>query len=123
MDLIPTSLLAFAAGLSFAQSATASPGLGHLILEGLGGTTVISTPTSQATSILSTVAVNATVSATPTEPCALISASQAAQSGPLYTFSPEVAYQCLNSVPVDEEGAMQLLDDWEQYIQWQSTLA
>ncbi|KAH8661975.1 pyridine nucleotide-disulfide oxidoreductase family protein [Xylariales sp. PMI_506] len=59
---------------------------------------------------------------TPTEACAIVSASWAAQTATAATPTVEaaLAYQCLNSVPIDKEGALKYIDGIKPYFEWQS---
>ncbi|KAI1845026.1 hypothetical protein JX266_008819 [Neoarthrinium moseri] len=68
----------------------------------------------------------ATTTATPTqEPCALVSASWVAQTAttPTPTVEAALAYQCLNSVPINKESALKFLDALVPYLEWQSDTA
>lgn len=61
------------------------------------------------------------------EPCAIASRAAASYlaANPTETpalIAPSVGYACLNSIPLDEERDSALLDYWEPYIVWQSTL-
>ncbi|KAI1334670.1 hypothetical protein F5Y15DRAFT_409507 [Xylariaceae sp. FL0016] len=63
-----------------------------------------------------------TTTATPTAPCAIVSSAWAAQSSATATPTVEasVAYDCLNSVPIDKEAALKFITEMEPYIEWQS---
>ncbi|KAF2641563.1 peptidase S41 family protein [Massarina eburnea CBS 473.64] len=59
-----------------------------------------------------------------TEPCAMVSnAVKAMPSGARKVIPAELGLQCLQSVPLDKEGNVQLIDDLKLYLQWQSNLA
>ncbi|KAI1500020.1 peptidase s41 family protein [Biscogniauxia marginata] len=62
---------------------------------------------------------------TPTEPCAIVSSAWAAQISATATPTIEasVAYACLNSVPIDKDGALKFVAEMEPYIEWQSDTA
>ncbi|KAH9994740.1 hypothetical protein F4779DRAFT_623310 [Xylariaceae sp. FL0662B] len=66
-----------------------------------------------------------TTTGTPTAPCAIVSASWAAQSAATATPTVEasVAYDCLNSVPINKDGALKYITEMEPYIEWQSDTA
>ncbi|KAF2797233.1 hypothetical protein K505DRAFT_269916 [Melanomma pulvis-pyrius CBS 109.77] len=58
------------------------------------------------------------------EPCAVISSAiQAMPSGARKVVPAELGMLCLESVPVDKDGNIQLIDDLKLYLQWQSNLA
>ncbi|KAF2007965.1 hypothetical protein P154DRAFT_453317, partial [Amniculicola lignicola CBS 123094] len=58
------------------------------------------------------------------QPCAVISSSlQAMPSGARKVVPAELGLQCLQSVPVDKEGNVKLIDDLKLYLAWQSNLA
>ena len=58
------------------------------------------------------------------EPCAMVSSAIAAlPSGARKTVPAELGMQCLQSVPLDKQGNIQLIDDLKLYLQWQSNLA
>ncbi|KAI2632867.1 hypothetical protein GGS21DRAFT_145621 [Xylaria nigripes] len=59
---------------------------------------------------------------TPTQPCAIVSAAWAAQisATPTPTVAAKIAYDCLNSVPINKEGALRYFESMEPYIEWQS---
>ncbi|KAI0602652.1 peptidase s41 family protein [Biscogniauxia sp. FL1348] len=63
-----------------------------------------------------------TTTGTPTEPCAIVSSAWAAQISATSTPTVEasVAYACLNSVPIDKDGALKYVTEMEPYIEWQS---
>ncbi|KAI8958307.1 hypothetical protein F5Y11DRAFT_43525 [Daldinia sp. FL1419] len=69
----------------------------------------------------------ATLTAAPssTEPCAIVSASWAAQisTTPTPTVEASIAYECLNSVPIDKDGALKFINELEPYVEWQSDTA
>jgi len=68
------------------------------------------------------VAVNMASAQTPTEPCAVVSSTWAAQLGATATptVAASVAYNCLNSVPIYKEGALRYIDSMKPYVEWQS---
>ncbi|KAH8882569.1 pyridine nucleotide-disulfide oxidoreductase family protein [Thozetella sp. PMI_491] len=68
---------------------------------------------------------SATVTASPTEPCAIASSSWAAQvdASPTPIISAELAHACLNSVPLGKEEAIELVDGIVPYLEWQSDAA
>lgn len=70
---------------------------------------------------------NTTSSATPTatEPCAIVSASWSSQIRATATPTVEasIAYECLNSVPIDKDGALKFVDELAPYVEWQSDTA
>ncbi|KAK4655267.1 hypothetical protein QC762_301280 [Podospora pseudocomata] len=61
------------------------------------------------------------------EPCAIVSSSWSSQQ----VFSPsatptvaaELAYECLNSIPLHKQEALELVDAIEPYLEWQSDSA
>ncbi|CAD6502332.1 BgTH12-04925 [Blumeria graminis f. sp. triticale] len=61
------------------------------------------------------------------EPCALVSSSSAAQvaTAPSAwpTVSAQLAYECLNSIPLNKTAAIDFVDSIEPYLEWQSDLA
>jgi hypothetical protein len=58
------------------------------------------------------------------EPCAVISKALAAlPSGARPIVPAELGVQCLQSVPLDKEGDMKLIDDMKLYVKWQSNIA
>ncbi|KAF1970425.1 hypothetical protein BU23DRAFT_511669 [Bimuria novae-zelandiae CBS 107.79] len=58
------------------------------------------------------------------EPCAVVSSAvQAIPSGRRKVIPAEVAVKCLQSVPLDVNGNMQLIDDLKLYLEWQSNIA
>ncbi|POS82768.1 hypothetical protein EPUL_005198, partial [Erysiphe pulchra] len=63
----------------------------------------------------------------PAAPCAIVSISSAAQRIAAPTVVPvvpaQLAYECLNSVPLNKTAALELVDSIEPYIEWQSSLA
>ncbi|KAI0384399.1 hypothetical protein F5Y04DRAFT_228519 [Hypomontagnella monticulosa] len=66
-----------------------------------------------------------TVAPTPTEPCAVVSRSWAAQISATATpiVEASIAYECLNSVPIDKDGALKFIDELIPYVEWQSDTA
>jgi hypothetical protein len=66
----------------------------------------------------------ATSGAAGQEPCAVISKALAAlPSGARPIVPAELGVQCLQSVPLDKEGDMKLIDDMKLYVKWQSNIA
>ncbi|KAI1392604.1 uncharacterized protein F4822DRAFT_441486 [Hypoxylon trugodes] len=67
---------------------------------------------------------NTTTSATPTptEPCAIVSASWSSQISATATpiVEASIAYECLNSVPINKDAALRFIDELAPYIEWQS---
>ncbi|KAI6244692.1 Peptidase S41 family protein ustP [Erysiphe necator] len=65
--------------------------------------------------------------ATQPAPCALVSSYSSEQKLASPTIVPivpaELAYECLNSVPLNKTAALQLVDSIEPYLEWQSSLA
>lgn len=58
------------------------------------------------------------------EPCAVISSAvKAMPSGSRKVIPAELGAQCLQSVPLDREGNIKLVEDLKLYVQWQSNLA
>lgn len=58
------------------------------------------------------------------EPCAVVSSVvQAIPSGSPKVVPADLAMNCLQSVPLDETGNMQLIDDLKLYLEWQSNIA
>ncbi|KAF2685623.1 peptidase S41 family protein [Lentithecium fluviatile CBS 122367] len=58
------------------------------------------------------------------EPCAVVSSAVSAlPSGTRKVVPAELAVQCLQSVPLDRDGNVKLIDDLKLYLQWQSNLA
>ncbi|KAJ0114988.1 peptidase s41 family protein [Diaporthe amygdali] len=74
-------------------------------------------------------AVNTTTSAvpSPTEPCAVASAAYASQIAVSPSATPtvaaDIAHECLLSVPLGKEAAIELVDSIEPYLEWQSDSA
>ncbi|KAI1212581.1 uncharacterized protein F4807DRAFT_341782 [Annulohypoxylon truncatum] len=66
-----------------------------------------------------------TTAPTATEPCAIVSSTWSAQIGATATpiVEASIAYECLNSVPIDKEGALKFIDELKPYIEWQSDTA
>ncbi|KAF4857122.1 Peptidase S41 family protein ustP [Colletotrichum siamense] len=63
-------------------------------------------------------------SPTPTEPCEVVSRSWAsAFRGASPTVPAKVAYDCLKSVPLHKDAAIELVDSIRPYLEWQSDLA
>lgn len=93
-------------------------GMGMASVDDLSATADNSTtPSSTAQPSMS----NATGSA---EPCAVVSnAIQAIPAGSRKVIPAEMAVKCLQSVPLDTKGNMQLIDDLKLYLEWQSNLA
>lgn len=64
---------------------------------------------------------NATATA---EPCAVVSAAYASQKAALPSATPTiaaaVAHDCLLSVPLGQQEALDLIDSIEPYLEWQS---
>lgn len=62
---------------------------------------------------------------TATEPCAIVSATWAAQisATPTPIIEASVAYDCLNSVPINKGGALKFIDELIPYVEWQSDTA
>ncbi|KAJ8122210.1 hypothetical protein ONZ43_g1536 [Nemania bipapillata] len=67
-------------------------------------------------------AVNVVSAATPTEPCAIVSSAWAAQIAATATptVAASIALNCLNSVPINKEGALRYIESMKPYIEWQS---
>lgn len=82
--------------------------------------------------LLASAAAGTLVSASPaaraatntTEPCAVVSAAYASQiaASPAATptIAASVAYECLLSVPLGKEAALEFVDSIEPYLEWQS---
>ncbi|KAK1522325.1 uncharacterized protein CCOS01_10037 [Colletotrichum costaricense] len=70
---------------------------------------------------------NSTVPGNSSEPCAAVSAAWASQHARAPTVVPTVpaqlAYDCLNSVPLGKEAAIELVDSLFPYLEWQSDAA
>ncbi|KAK4174531.1 hypothetical protein QBC36DRAFT_333498 [Triangularia setosa] len=62
-----------------------------------------------------------------TAPCAIVSSSWSSQKASDPSATPtvaaELAYECLNSVPLHKEAAIELVDAIEPYLEWQSDSA
>lgn len=54
--------------------------------------------------------------ASPTEPCALISSAQAESLSVI--IRADAAYDCYQSVPVNTDGDLQLIDELKLFLQW-----
>ncbi|KAI0883788.1 uncharacterized protein GGS22DRAFT_166094 [Annulohypoxylon maeteangense] len=69
-----------------------------------------------------TTATTTTTTPTATEPCAIVSSTWSAQIGATATPTVEasIAYECLNSVPIDKDGALKFIDELKPYVEWQS---
>ncbi|OTB02846.1 hypothetical protein M426DRAFT_322273 [Hypoxylon sp. CI-4A] len=63
-----------------------------------------------------------TPTATSTEACAVVSATWAEQISATATptIEAQVAYDCLNSVPIDKDAALKFIDELVPYVEWQS---
>lgn len=72
-----------------------------------------------------TTAASTTASGTPTEPCAVVSSSWAAQRQQVATPTVEasIVYECLQSVPINQNSAVKFIDSMSPYIEWQSDAA
>jgi hypothetical protein len=58
------------------------------------------------------------------EPCAVVSSALAAMpAGTRMVVPAELGVQCLQSVPLDKEGNVQLIDDIKLFVKWQSNVA
>ncbi|PSN65502.1 hypothetical protein BS50DRAFT_496323 [Corynespora cassiicola Philippines] len=58
------------------------------------------------------------------EPCAVVSSAiAAAPTGARKVIPAELGMKCLESVPLDREGNVKLIDDLKLYVQWQSNIA
>ena len=58
------------------------------------------------------------------EPCAIVSSALAALPSTARRVVPaELGFQCLQSVPLDKEGNLLLIEELKLYLQWQSNLA
>jgi hypothetical protein len=58
------------------------------------------------------------------EPCAVISSAIAAMpSGSRPIVPAELGVRCLQSVPLDKEGDVRLIDDLKLFVKWQSNIA
>jgi hypothetical protein len=58
------------------------------------------------------------------EPCAVVSSALAAMpSGARKVVPAELGVQCLQSVPLDKEGNVKLIDDMKVFVKWQSNVA
>ncbi|KAI1824982.1 hypothetical protein F4861DRAFT_217988 [Xylaria intraflava] len=70
-------------------------------------------------------AANTAWAQTPTEPCAIVSSAWAEQisATSMPTVAAKIAHDCLNSVPIDKEGALRYIESMEPYIEWQSDVA
>ncbi|KAI4865197.1 hypothetical protein F4820DRAFT_306162 [Hypoxylon rubiginosum] len=66
-----------------------------------------------------------TTTGTATEACAIVSSAWASQitATPTPTIEASVAYECLNSVPIDKEGALKFIEEIQPYVEWQSDTA
>lgn len=64
------------------------------------------------------------VTARAQEPCAVVSAAYASQIAALPSATPtiaaSIAYDCLLSVPLGTEAAIEFVDSIEPYLEWQS---
>lgn len=58
------------------------------------------------------------------EPCAVVSAAYASQIATAQFVTPtiaaSIAYDCLQSVPLGQEAALEFVDSIEPYLEWQS---
>ncbi|KAI1087933.1 hypothetical protein F5B19DRAFT_496899 [Rostrohypoxylon terebratum] len=72
-----------------------------------------------------TTATTTTTTPTATEPCAIVSSTWSAQISATATPTVEasIAYECLNSVPIDKDGALKFIDELKPYVEWQSDTA
>ncbi|KAI0145521.1 hypothetical protein GGR57DRAFT_479719 [Xylariaceae sp. FL1272] len=63
-----------------------------------------------------------TTAPTPTEACAVVSSTWAAQISATATPTVEasIAFECLNSVPINKDGALRYIASMKPYIKWQS---
>lgn len=59
-----------------------------------------------------------------TEPCAVVSAAYASQivvaPDSIPTIAASIAHDCLLSVPLGKEAAIELVDSIEPYLEWQT---
>ena len=79
--------------------------------------TTVDTGPATVTSFTSTSGVP--VAASTNEPCASIASKQQEAGGDAGATVPaELAYQCLQSVPVDKDGDSQLIDEIKLFLQW-----
>ncbi|CAK7232613.1 hypothetical protein SEUCBS140593_008320 [Sporothrix eucalyptigena] len=87
----------------------------------------VTSPVSSASSVPSVTTTSVSASPTATEPCALASSAWAAQTSadPFAAVSipAELAYNCLKSVPLHKDMAVQLVDAIEPYLEWQTDAA
>ncbi|KAI0967805.1 hypothetical protein F4678DRAFT_444664 [Xylaria arbuscula] len=67
-------------------------------------------------------AINVASAATPTQACAAVSSAWAAGIGATATptVQASVAYDCLNSVPINKAGALRYIKSNRPYLEWQS---
>jgi hypothetical protein len=56
-------------------------------------------------------------------PCASVSSLWAAAQPSSSTVPADIAYECLQSVPVDVPGDLKLIEELKLFLQWQSNLA
>jgi hypothetical protein len=82
------------------------------------------------TGVLGVAVTNTTTTASATStlaPCAIVSASWASQIAASPSATPTVpatvAYECLNSVPLGKEAALDLVEAIEPYLEWQTDAA
>ncbi|KAI8939568.1 hypothetical protein NX059_003332 [Plenodomus lindquistii] len=67
---------------------------------------------------------SATAASAGQEPCAVVNRALAAMpSGARKVIPAELGVQCLQSVPLDRDGNMKLIDDVKMFAKWQSNIA
>lgn len=81
--------------------------------------TTVDTGPATVTPFTSTSASSVSVATGTNEPCAGIASKQQEASGDTSATVPaELAYQCLQSVPIDKDGDSQLIDEIKLFLQW-----
>ncbi|KAF6807039.1 peptidase s41 family protein [Colletotrichum sojae] len=77
------------------------------------------------TTASATVTASASTTATAGAACSAVSASWAAQiaATPTPTVDAKLAYECINSAPLNKPAALKFIDEMKPYLEWQSDLA
>ena len=115
------SLLAFAGFVAIASTAPAPSPSTTLRPQ---STTGVNLSGNNASAPIAATSTTPSSSTTVTQACAVVSASwaAAAASSSAVIVDAQIAYDCLNSVPVDFTGDIEFVDQLKEYIQFQSTL-
>jgi hypothetical protein len=128
---IPTFAAEFCGGENLvAASARISSACSCIATLGVTSSSSSSIPSITPTKTTTT-AIGTTPAGTATEACGIVSSlwskSSAAATSfvqgtpqPIPTVAAALAYECLNSIPLDKTGALELVDSIRPYLEWQS---